>query len=321
MWLKWLENFSEQHFPSSIQEKISDMEYQIDRCIQALESVPQEKRQSQYECLKGRLYNAIPDVYKEEAECHLLKADKGNSIVLRRLADLELMLAQSECNSSVNLLCSKGNLKHFLYIYSSKFLKIQQSRLTNALNMPKEHSFWMIWMDFVYVRLRIESNIFGCAHFTSFLLTGGWDHSNLQLALEAYKKALEIDAVKSHPFLHYDCGLVNRYLENYKGFLIGFSDVASKNPASDALHQLTLTLQLLDKLEELLQGKLNDKSNDKNKGKSKGNNKGKSMETSLSSLIQSLATIDLDPSYTRVTMDLLTEGLNEGIAVIGAVRC
>uniref|UniRef100_M1BIL9 Tetratricopeptide repeat protein n=1 Tax=Solanum tuberosum TaxID=4113 RepID=M1BIL9_SOLTU len=194
MWLKWLENFSEQHFPSSIQEKISDMEYQIDRCIQALESVPQEKRQSQYECLKGRLYNAIPDVYNEEAECHLLKA-------------------------------------------------------------------------------------------------------------------LEIDAVKSHPFLHYDCGLVNRYLENYKGFLIGFSDVASKNPASDALHQLTLMLQLLDKLEGLLQGKLNDKS------------KGKSMETSLSSLIQSLATIDLDPSYTRATMDLLTEGLNEGIAVIGAVRC
>ncbi|XP_015165569.1 uncharacterized protein [Solanum tuberosum] len=68
-------------------------------------------------------------------------------------------------------------------------------------------------------------------------------------------------------------------------------------------------LQLLDKLEGLLQGKLNDKS------------KGKSMETSLSSLIQSLATIDLDPSYTRATMDLLTEGLNEGIAVIGAVRC
>ncbi|KAH0717102.1 hypothetical protein KY285_013133 [Solanum tuberosum] len=266
------------------------MEYQIDRCIQALESVPQEKRQSQYECLKGRLYNAIPDVYNEEAECHLLKAleawdslglcvskkgdykrakkcykfvlnmDKGNSIVLRRLADLELMLAQSEY-------------------------------------------------------------ILGCAYFTSFLLTGGWDHSNLQLALEAYKKALEIDAVKSHPFLHYDCGLVNRYLENYKGFLIGFSDVASKNPASDALHQLTLMLQLLDKLEGLLQGKLNDKSNDKSKGKS--------METSLSSLIQSLATIDfevmcflaVDPSYTRATMDLLTEGLNEGIAVIGAVRC
>ncbi|KAH0698880.1 hypothetical protein KY284_013095 [Solanum tuberosum] len=266
------------------------MEYQIDRCIQALESVPQEKRQSQYECLKGRLYNAIPDVYNEEAECHLLKADKGNSIVLRRLADLELMLAQSEF--------SENPAKQI-----DKCIKYAQRTLL------------LDDMDGVCLY------ILGCAHFTSFLLTGGWDHSNLQLALEAYKKALEIDAVKSHPFLHYDCGLVNRYLENYKGFLIGFSDVASKNPASDALHQLTLMLQLLDKLEGLLQGKLNDKSNDKSKGKS--------METSLSSLIQSLATIDLevmcflavDPSYTRATMDLLTEGLNEGIAVIGAVRC
>ncbi|KAK6796534.1 hypothetical protein RDI58_004235 [Solanum bulbocastanum] len=53
----------------------------------------------------------------------------------------------------------------------------------------------------------------------------------------------------------------------------------------------------------------------------KEKSKGKSMETSLSSLIQSLATIDLNPSYTRATMDLLTEGLNKGIAVIGAVRC
>ncbi|KAK6796535.1 hypothetical protein RDI58_004236 [Solanum bulbocastanum] len=146
---EWLENFSNQHFPSSIQEKISDMEYQIHRCIQTLESVPQGKRQLEYECLmfeylKGRLYNAIPDVYKEEAECHLVKAtqlnpflleawdclgrcvskkgdykrakkcykfvlnmDKGNSIILRRLADLELMLEHSECKSSVffSLIC------------------------------------------------------------------------------------------------------------------------------------------------------------------------------------------------------------------------
>ncbi|KAK4360458.1 hypothetical protein RND71_019410 [Anisodus tanguticus] len=53
----------------------------------------------------------------------------------------------------------------------------------------------------------------------------------------------------------------------------------------------------------------------------KGKSKGKSTETSVSSLIQSLATIDLNPSYNRATVDLLTEGLNKGTAVIAAVRC
>ncbi|KAH0711350.1 hypothetical protein KY289_007309 [Solanum tuberosum] len=59
--------------------EISDIEHQIGLCIKVLESVPQEKRElnherAMFECLKGRFYNAIPDVYKEEAECHLLKA-------------------------------------------------------------------------------------------------------------------------------------------------------------------------------------------------------------------------------------------------------
>ncbi|KAJ8569943.1 hypothetical protein K7X08_006520 [Anisodus acutangulus] len=50
--------------------------------------------------------------------------------------------------------------------------------------------------------------------------------------------------------------------------------------------------------------------------------KGKSIETSLwSSLIQSVATIDLSPSYNRETMDLLPDGLLKGIAIIGIVRC
>lgn len=47
-------------------------------------------------------------------------------------------------------------------------------------------------------------------------------------------------------------------MENYKGSLIGFSDAALKNPASDASHQVKLTLELLDKLERLLKVRLFD---------------------------------------------------------------
>ncbi|KAG5620755.1 hypothetical protein H5410_005973, partial [Solanum commersonii] len=129
-------NFADQHFPSSKQQKISDIEHQIRLYIKVLKSVPQEKRESNRECtvfeyLKGRFYNAILDVYKEEAESHLQKSieinlhlrkawncltscftkkgdfdrvekcyqiafkmGKENTIILRELAALELKLSR-----------------------------------------------------------------------------------------------------------------------------------------------------------------------------------------------------------------------------------
>ncbi|XP_015165570.1 uncharacterized protein [Solanum tuberosum] len=162
-------NFADQHFPSSKQQKISDIEHQIRLCIKVLESVPQEKRESNrertvFEYLKGRFYNAIPDVYKEEAERHLqksieinphlrnawnclasyftkkgdfdraekyyqiaLKMGKENTIILRELAALELKLSRGE------------------------FSENPASTLKKASNMPKGRSFWMTRMEIVYI--------------------------------------------------------------------------------------------------------------------------------------------------------------------------
>ncbi|KAL3344288.1 hypothetical protein AABB24_023623, partial [Solanum stoloniferum] len=326
----WMYDFGDQHFPSTIEQKISDIEHQIGLCIKVLESVPKEKRElnrerAMFEYLKGRFYNAIADVYKEEAERHLLKATqldpllrdawnclgccvakKGNyqeakeyyqtalkmgeenAVILRQLADLELTFARVAENPAKQIDDC-----------------IKYAERTHALDDMDGGCLYIL----------------GCGHFTSFLLTGGWDHNNLRLALEAYEKAKRIDAMKSNPHLEYDCSMVNRYLENYKMSLTGFSDAALKNPASDALHQVKVTLQLLDKLKGLLQVKRNDKNKGKSKRKSKGKSKGKSTETSLPALIQSLANIDLNPLYNRATTDLLTEGPNKQIAVIAAVRC
>ncbi|KAJ8550125.1 hypothetical protein K7X08_033832 [Anisodus acutangulus] len=115
-------NFCFQHYTSNPEEKISDIEHQI-------EKKQSESERSMFAYLKGRLYNAVPDVYKEEAEHYLVEATnldpclldawnclgmclakKGdyrraknsfefvlrmdqNSIILRQLAELELQFA------------------------------------------------------------------------------------------------------------------------------------------------------------------------------------------------------------------------------------
>uniref|UniRef100_M1BIL7 Tetratricopeptide repeat protein n=1 Tax=Solanum tuberosum TaxID=4113 RepID=M1BIL7_SOLTU len=306
---EWVYSFGNQHFPSSKQQRISDIEHQVCLCIEVLESVPQEKRELNheraiFEYLKGRFYNAIPDVYKEEAERHLVNATRLNP----RLRDAWHCLG--------SCFVKKGHIHRAKRCYQT-VLEMVIFRCFFISENPAKH----IEQSIKYAQRMLVLDdkdgiclyILGCAHFTSFLLTGGRDHNNLQLALEAYEKAKKIVAAKANPHLEYDCSMVNRYLENYKMSLIGFSDAASMNPASDALHQMKLTLQLLDKLEGLIQCK----RNDKNKGKSKG----KSMETNLPALIESLANIDLNPLYNRATMDLLAEGPNKRIAVIAAVWC
>jgi len=47
---------------------------------------------SMFEYLKGRLYNAIPDVYNEEAECHLLKAVSEKRITYLNLCLVYFLL-------------------------------------------------------------------------------------------------------------------------------------------------------------------------------------------------------------------------------------
>uniref|UniRef100_M1C4H4 Tetratricopeptide repeat protein 5 OB fold domain-containing protein n=1 Tax=Solanum tuberosum TaxID=4113 RepID=M1C4H4_SOLTU len=103
---------------------------------------------------------------------------------------------------------------------------------------------------------------------------------------------------------------VNRYLENYKMSLNGFSDAESMDPASDALHEKQVTIQLLDKFQGLLQGKRNDKNKGKSKGKSQGKNKRKCNGMD-----------GVNPQYNRATVNLLTEGPNKWIAVVAEVRC
>uniref|UniRef100_K4B5V9 Tetratricopeptide repeat protein 5 OB fold domain-containing protein n=1 Tax=Solanum lycopersicum TaxID=4081 RepID=K4B5V9_SOLLC len=268
-------NFADQHFPSSRQQKIIDLNPHLQNAWNSIASC----------FIKKRDFNRAEKFYQIA-----LKMGKEHIIILRDLAALELKI--SLCEDSEN---PAQHVEESIK-YTERAL-LQNANDGNCLYT------------------------LGCAHFNYFVLSGGRDHNNLQLALKAFEEAKEDVAVKSNPHLEYDCSLVNRYLENYKESLNGFSDAASMNPASDALHQKELTLQLLTKFKGLLRVKRNDKNKGKSKGKSQGKSKGKSTKTSLADLIQSLPNIEVNPPYNRATMDLLTEGPNKLMAVVAAVQC
>ncbi|XP_027769983.1 tetratricopeptide repeat protein 5-like [Solanum pennellii] len=282
---KLVYNFAEWYFPSSEQEKISDLEHHVDLCIKVLESVPQGMGNPEEE---NNAFNFIYQIQLNPCEriawlclyccvakkkdidkakkCYqtIFKLIKGgeNSIVLDRFADLERLFSRAH------------------YIEES----IKYAKRALVLNSKDD----------------ICSYVLGNAYFDYFRLTGGWNHCKLQLALKAYENCKKNAAEKSHPYIEYELSMVNRFLENYKMSLNGFSYAALMNPC-DALHQRKVTLQLLD---NIIEGLLQGKPNEKNKRKRKR----KSIRVDSQKLLR--AARGLGPVCNRRTIDLLIEGLN-----------
>ncbi|CAN4121725.1 unnamed protein product [Withania somnifera] len=135
----------------------------------------------------------------------------------------------------------------------------------------------------------------GNGFLTSFFVTGAWDHRKLLQSLKAYQNAERDEKMKSNPDLYYNCAT----LENYERALTGFEAAALMDPGLNAMEDSRMMVLLLDKLDYFLRSQIKAKR--------------------LSSLSSSLATVDLSHSYKRATTDLLSEGLNKGIAITGKV--
>ncbi|KAH0771869.1 hypothetical protein KY290_015850 [Solanum tuberosum] len=343
-----LKSTIEEHFSSTTQQReISEIEHQIDLCIEVLDSIPQEKRElnhehAMFEYLKGRFYNAIPDVYKKEAEHHLQNATESKSLWLEAWDCLGLCLSKKgdyhgarECYKLV-LKLGKEN-RGALRRMADLELKIALVYENPAPHLKK-------CIKYAEKTLALDCMDGGClytlgrAYMKCFSVSKGMDHDKLQLALEAFKKAKKIPTEKSNAQLEIHCSVViigqgctgnftekkkvvNRYLENYKMSLNGFSDAESMDPASDALHEKQVTIQLLDKFQGLLQGKRNDKNKGKNKGKSQGKNKRKRNGMDGRCLFEVMCFLAVNPQYNRATVNLLTEGPNKWIAVVAEVQC
>ncbi|XP_009599616.1 uncharacterized protein [Nicotiana tomentosiformis] len=283
-----LYSFRDNYFPLSPEERVSKLQIQSDLALQILDTIPIEKRKlplqrATYEYLRGKVLDVVP-VYKKEAEDHLSKAVKLNP----SLVDAWLCLG--------NCIWKKGDLNAakncFTFALSkgpSKNILCQLSMLERKLAQDAENPEEVVDESIKHAREAITLDVkdgyswynLGNAFLTSFFVTGAWDHNKLLQSLKAYQNA------------------VNKYLENYERALTGFEAAALMDPGLNAVEDARMMVLLLDKLDYLLRGQ--------------------SKAKRLSSLSSSLATVDLSPSYKRATMDLLSEGLNKGYAIIGKV--
>ncbi|KAI5677270.1 hypothetical protein M9H77_08220 [Catharanthus roseus] len=294
------------YFPADPNEKTSKLQTEYDLALQLLSSIPLEKRKlpmqrAKYEFLRGKILDVFAD-YKKEAEDHLSKAVKLNP----SLGDAWLSLGSciwkkgdlSAAKNCFMLALSKGPNKKIL---------CQLSMLERRMAQGAENQAEIVEESIKHAKEAIALDVkdgnswynLGNACMTSFFVTGAWDHSKLLQSLKAYQNAEKDDKMKYNPDLFFNCATVNKYLENYERALSGFEAAASKDPGLNAGEEVQNIVHLLDKLESLLRGQTKAKR--------------------LASLTSSLATVNLSPSYKRITIDNLLEGLNKGVAIVGKV--
>ncbi|KAK3421597.1 hypothetical protein EUGRSUZ_G02222 [Eucalyptus grandis] len=294
------------YFPSNPEDRFSRLRDESSSALKLLDSIPPEKRKlplqrATYEYLRGKTLDVFPD-YKKEAEEHLSKAVKLNPSI----ADAWLCLGNCiwkkgdlpSAKNCFNLALSKGPNKEILCQLSMLERKMAQGSDNQAEIVEEsiKHAKEAIALD---VKDGNSWYNLGNACLTSFFVTGAWDLSKLHQSLKAYQNAEKDERMESNPDLFYNCATVNKYLENYERALTGFQAAALKDPGLNASEEVEKIVSLLDKLENFL----------------KVHAKGKR----LASFASSLASANFSSSHKKANVDLLFEGHNKAIAVVGKV--
>ncbi|GAV83422.1 LOW QUALITY PROTEIN: TPR_11 domain-containing protein, partial [Cephalotus follicularis] len=301
-----LYNHRDTYFPPNPADKTTRLLFESDFALKLLDSIPPDQRKSPlqratYEYLIGKILDVVPE-YKKEAEDHLSKAVKLNP----SLGDAWLCLGNCiwkkgdliSAKNCYNLALSKGPNKNILCQLSMLERKMAQGspeNQTEIVNESIQHAKEAITLD---VKDGNSWYNLGNACLTSFFVTGSWDHSKLLQSLKAYQNAEKDERMKLNPDLYFNCATVNKYLENYERALSGFEAAALKDPSLNAI-EVNNMVNLLDKLDNLLRSHTRAKR--------------------LVSWASSLAAVNLNSSYKRATIDLLSEGLNKAVAVVGKV--
>ncbi|KAL9453345.1 hypothetical protein AB3S75_009030 [Citrus x aurantiifolia] len=301
-----LYHVKETFFPANPDDKVSKLQNESDLALRLLDSVPPEQRKSPiqratYEYLKGKILDVVPE-YRKDAEDHLSKAVKLNP----SLADAWLCLGSCIWKKG-DLPAAKNCFNRALSKGPNKKILCQLSMLERSMAQGSENQAEIVEESIQHAKEAITLDVkdgnswynLGNACLTSFFVTGSWDHSKLLQSLKAYQNAEKDERMKSNPDLYFNCATVNKYLENYERALSGFEAAALKDPSLNATEEVQMMVNLLDKIENLLKGHAKTKR--------------------VASLASSLAAVKLSSSHKRATVDLLSEGLNKTVAVVGKV--
>ncbi|XP_070035797.1 uncharacterized protein [Nicotiana tomentosiformis] len=318
---KTIDDFRNHYFLPSRQEKMAILKEQADRAIQLLDAIPKEKRQSQeddamYLYLRGKFLDVSPG-YNKEAEQSLTEALQLN----RYMVDAWICLGtcvwkRGDLDKAKS--CFKLGLeqdpKNLELLRQLSVLERRQCTGEIEVEDPEEiiaesikHAKEAIALD---IRDGISWYALGNACLTAYFLTGTWDHDMLFQSLKAYKNAAKDQKMMRSAELCFNCSMTYKFLENYWMALSGFESAGLLDPSRKAIEQASNLCDVLDDIDPLLK-KLND-------AKQLSSPTSSSLPT-VDSLASSLASVELDPSYERATVDRLTEGLNEGKAVTGKV--
>ncbi|KAJ4974357.1 hypothetical protein NE237_007531 [Protea cynaroides] len=295
------------YFPADPEEKISKLQTEADLALKLLDTIPFEQRKlptqrAAYEFLRGKILDVFPD-YRKEAEDHLSKAVKLNP----SLSDAWLCLGNCIWKKG-DLLSAKNCFTLALNKAPNKKILCQLSMLERRLaQVGTDDPAQIVEESIRHAKEAITLDVkdgnswynLGNACLTSFFITGAWDHNKLLQSLKAYQNAEKDECMKSNPDLYFNCATVNKYLEYYERALSGFEAAASKDPGLNAAEEVQKMVSLLDKLENSL--------------------KIHSRAKRVASLASSLADVNLNCSYEKAAINLLTKGRNKAVAVVGKV--
>ncbi|KAK7280381.1 hypothetical protein RJT34_25445 [Clitoria ternatea] len=304
--VEYLYHLQTTYYPPNPDDRISKLQHHSDLALQLLDSIPPEQRKSPiqratFEYLRGKILDVFPD-YRKEAEDHLSKAVKLNP----SLADAWLCLG--------NCIWKKGDFTAAKNCFSlalekgpNKGILCQLSMLKRKMSQDTENQSELVEESIQHAKEAITLDVkdgnswynLGNAYLTSFFVTGAWDHTKLIHSLKAYQNAEKDERMKSCPDLYFNSATANKYLENYQRALSGYEAAALKDPGLNAAEEVQKIVNLLDKVDNLLKGHVRAKR--------------------MASLSSSLVAVNLKSSHKRVTIDLLSEGLNRALALEGKV--
>uniref|UniRef100_A0A2P2JRC7 Tetratricopeptide repeat protein 5-like n=1 Tax=Rhizophora mucronata TaxID=61149 RepID=A0A2P2JRC7_RHIMU len=294
------------YFPPNPLDKISKLQSQSDFSLHILDSIPSEHRQSKvdramYEYLKGKILDVVPE-YRKEAEDHLSKAVKLNPLIVDAWLCLgNCIWKKGDLPSVRNTILrslSKGPNKRILCLLSMLERRMAQGaeNQEEIVSESIQHAKDAIALD---IKDGNSWYNLGNALLTSSFVSGAWDHSKLHQSLKAYQHAEKDERMKSNPDLYFNCATVNKYLENYERALSGFEAAAIKDPSLNAAEEVQKIVNLLNKLENMMQRHARSKR--------------------FATLASSLAAVNWNSSYKRASIDNLSEGLNKAVAIVGKV--